>query len=201
MDETSKPLLIIFYRNPKIGTVKTRLAATVGNEKALEIFRKLSLHIKEITEHLPCDKIVFYTDSIDLMDIWPNAKYLKALQQGDGLGERMSNAFAGGFESGYNPICIIGTDCYELTREVILQSFESLQSSDAVIGPARDGGYYLLGMKKLHAGIFTNKRWGTDTVLQDTIREFELSRVQYVKLITLNDVDTEDDLPEALRDG
>ena len=197
MDKTTKPLLIIFYRNPKMGKVKTRLAATVGNDRALEIFRKLSLHTRTITENLAYDKIVFYTDSIDLMDIWPNAIYLKALQEGDDLGERMENAFAGGFESGYDSICIIGTDCYELTGDIIHEAFHALRSSDAVIGPARDGGYYLLGMNKPCPDIFTNKRWSTDTVFQDTVSVFELLRLQFVKLRELSDVDTEDDLPES----
>lgn len=198
MDETTKPLLIIFYRNPKTGKVKTRLAAAVGNERALDVYHKLTLHTKEVTEGLACDKIVFYTDSIDLMDAWSNATYLKALQEGENLGERMKNAFAAGFETGYNSICIVGTDCYELTEGIIEQAFQELESADAVIGPARDGGYYLLGMKK-PLNLFENKQWSTETVLQHTIRDFEAMGLRYVKLQELNDVDTEDDLPDELR--
>lgn len=200
MDKTTKPLLIIFYRNPKTGRVKTRLAATVGDAKAREIFVKLSIHTKTTTESLPFDKIVFYTESIDLMDIWPNATYLKALQEGTGLGERMRNAFAAGFETGYDSICVIGTDCYELSEQLILEAFDALKSADAVIGPARDGGYYLLGMNGHHPEIFENKQWSTETVLQDTLRDFESLGLKYVKLKELSDVDTEDDLPDALRD-
>ena len=200
MDQAIKPLLIIFYRNPRFGKVKTRLAATVGNEKALEIFRKLAVHTKNTTQNISVDKIVFYTESIDLMDIWPNGIYLKALQRGTDLGERMNNAFEESFQSGYNAVCIIGTDCYELTPEVIEEAFHALASSDAVIGPARDGGYYLLGLRKPDPDIFSNKEWGTPTVLHDTLRVFELSGLQYVKLKELNDVDTEDDLPDELRE-
>ena len=200
MHQPTRSLLIIFYRNPKIGKVKTRLAATVGNEKALDVFRKLSLHTKTITENLPYDKIVFYTDSIDLMDMWPNGTYLKALQQGEDLGERMNNAFAGGFQSGYDSICIIGTDCYDLTEAIIREAFDALEKSDAVIGPARDGGYYLLGMKQPCPDVFTNKQWSTNTVFQDTVRVFQLLHLQFTELKVLSDVDTEDDLPESLRD-
>ena len=196
MDQQIKSLLIIFYRNPKIGKVKTRLAATLGNQKALEIYRKLSLHTKTITEDLNLDKIVFYSDSIDLMDIWPNATFLKALQEGEDLGEKMENAFVGGFETGYTSICIIGTDCFELTEEIITQAFEVLKSADAVIGPAGDGGYYLLGMKA-PADVFENKNWSTETVLQETIHDFESLGLHYIKLQELNDVDTEDDLPDG----
>lgn len=198
MEET-KSLLIIFYRNPKIGKVKTRLAATVGNERALAVFRELCLHTKAITENLPFDKIVFYTDSVDLMDMWPNATYLKALQHGEELGEKMSSAFLGGFESGYNAICVIGTDCYELTEKIILHAFDALRSADVVIGPARDGGYYLLGMTRPLPELFQNKQWSTETVLRDTIHDFESLQLRYVKLQELNDVDTEDDLPDALK--
>jgi rSAM/selenodomain-associated transferase 1 len=200
MEEATKSLLIIFYRNPKKGKVKTRLAATVGNEKALAIFRTLSMHTKNITENLPCDKIVFYTDSIDLMDMWPNATYLKSLQQGNDLGERMNNAFAAGFESQYNSICIIGTDCHELTQDILKQAFDALESSDAVIGPARDGGYYLLGMNKPYTQVFQNKDWSTETVFKETIRDFDSLGLKYAKLQMLRDIDIEDDLPEGWKD-
>lgn len=196
MDQQRKALLIIFYRNPKIGKVKTRLAATVGNQKALEIYMKLSLHTKTITEYLNLEKIVFYTDVIDLMDIWPNATFLKALQDGKELGEKMKNAFVAGFETGYTSICIIGTDCYELTAEIITQAFDALKSADAVIGPSKDGGYYLLGMTNPHTGVFNNKNWSTETVLQETIQNFESLNLNYIKLQELTDVDTAEDLPD-----
>jgi rSAM/selenodomain-associated transferase 1 len=199
MDETTRSLLIIFYKNPKAGKVKTRLAATVGDDKALTIFQKLALHTKTITGNLGIDKIVFYSDAIDLMDIWPNATYLKAMQQGKDLGERMKNAFIAGFETGYTSICIIGTDCYELTEQIIRQAFESLQSADAVIGPAHDGGYYLLGMKEPNSSIFDNKEWSTNSVLQDTLSDFKSLGLNYVKMQELRDVDTENDLPEEMR--
>jgi rSAM/selenodomain-associated transferase 1 len=173
------------------------LAATVGNRKALEVYGKLSLHTKSITENLKIDKIVFYSDTIDLMDLWPNASFLKALQEGDDLGEKMKNAFVRGFETGYTAICIIGTDCLELTGEIIDEAFDELETVDAVIGPASDGGYYLLGMKKPNVDVFNNKEWSTGTVLQETIDDFEELNLLYVKLEELNDVDTEDDLPEG----
>lgn len=200
METTTKQLLIIFYRNPLTGKVKTRLAATVGDKKALDVFRQLSLHIKNITENLPLDKIVFYSDFIDLIDIWPNARYLKALQQGDGLGERMKAAFAASFETGYTSVCIIGTDCYELTSEIIGRGFEALTTADVVIGPARDGGYYLLGMNRLYPSFFENKRWSTDSVFRDTISDFDLLGLKYAILPVLTDVDKEDDLPNELKD-
>lgn len=200
METTTKQLLIIFYRNPQAGKVKTRLAATVGDQKALDVFRQLSLHIRSITENLPQDKIVFYSDFMDLIDMWPNAHYLKALQQGEGLGERMRAAFDAAFETGYTSVCIIGTDCYELTSEIIGRGFDALNTADVAIGPARDGGYYLLGMNRLYPTVFENKQWSTDTVFRDTIRDFDLLGLKYVILPVLSDVDNEDDLPNELKD-
>jgi uncharacterized protein len=199
MGQSTKSLLIIFYRNPTIGQVKTRLAATIGKEKALEVFRRLASHTKQITESLTIDKIVFYSDSIDLMDIWPNAKYLKALQQGNDLGEKMKNSFAAAFESGYDSVCIIGTDCYELETRIIVQAFEALVSDDVVIGPASDGGYYLLGMRRFHPELFDDKQWSTETVFERTVSDIQSLGLKYSKLRRLRDVDTEGDLPEEWR--
>jgi rSAM/selenodomain-associated transferase 1 len=198
MEQPEKSLLIIFYRNPQAGKVKTRLAATMGAEKALGIFVKLSSHIKDITENITVDKMVFYSDVIVHGDLWTDAAYLKALQRGSDLGIRMKNAFDQGFRSGYTSISIIGTDCFELSQEVISRSFEALVTSDAVIGPARDGGYYLLGMKRLYPELFENKPWSTDTVFRKTIEDFDLLGLKYTILPVLRDVDTEDDVPQEL---
>lgn len=199
MGQSPKSLLIIFYRNPMMGQVKTRLAASIGEEKALEVFRRLASHTKQITESLTIDKIVFYSDSIDLMDIWPNAKYLKALQQGNNLGEKMKHSFAAAFESGYNSVCIIGTDCYELETSIISQAFEALISNDVVIGPAFDGGYYLLAMRHFHPELFDDKQWSTETVFERTVSDIRSLGLKYTQLRTLRDVDTEGDLPEDWR--
>ena len=190
-------LLIIFYRNPKMGTVKTRLAATLGDEKALAIFRRLAQHTNAITKGLAVDKVVYYSDSIEPDDIWLPTIYRKSVQTGTDLGEKMKNAFAEGFEAGYEMICIIGTDCHELSGPLIEKALDLLRSSDTVIGPARDGGYYLLGMRRLYPELFTNKQWSTETVAGDTIHEFELLELKYSKLPTLRDVDREDDVPAA----
>lgn len=199
MDQPKKSLLIIFYRNPEPGKVKTRLAATLGNEKALEVFVKLSLHIRDITQNLDVDKMVFYSDILQKGDIWTDSQYFKALQHGDDLGIRMESAFAEGFNAGYSSICIIGTDCFELTKEVVARGVESLQSVDAVIGPARDGGYYLLGMNKLHREVFRKKQWSTETVFRNTIADFDFLGLKYIALPVLSDVDIEEDLPPELR--
>jgi uncharacterized protein len=193
-----KNLLIVFYRNPELGKVKTRLAKTVGDEKALAIYLRLAEHTRSISQDLSLDKVVYYSHFVDTEDTWPNSSFQKKAQQGNDLGEKMQNAFAEGFKNEYTSICIIGTDCFELTSEIIQQAFDQLEKHDTVIGPANDGGYYLLGMKKSTPELFQNKNWSTDSVAKDTIHDFKRLRLSFVKLPPLTDVDEEKDLPPIL---
>src|ERR687891_1294811 len=96
-----KNLLMIFVKNPQLGTVKTRLAATIGEENALKIYHHLLSHTHRISSPLQCHKAVFYSSFIDRDDRWRNDHYEKFLQTGDDLGERMYNAFDKGFILGY----------------------------------------------------------------------------------------------------
>ena len=194
----SNQLLIIFYRNPQLGKVKTRLAVDIGDADALGIYLILANHTKSVTEPLDCDKIVFYSDHIDTEDNWANNIFAKAIQQGNDLGEKMKNAFTYGFASGYSSICIIGTDCFELSGEVISEAFGKLSSHDAVIGPAKDGGYYLLGMNKIYEDLFQNKKWSSDSVAKETIKDFKWLNLKYHVLPELRDVDTKEDIPKEL---
>lgn len=188
-------LLIIFYKNPQLGKVKTRLAATVGEAKAFSIYLLLSEHTRIITESLPVKKAIFYSDYIDNEDSWPNELYEKYLQCGDNLGEKMENAFAAGFKGGYKSICIIGTDCLELTSNIVHNAFRKLLTNDVVIGPAKDGGYYLLGMNYLQHALFRNKKWSSTTVLSETLNDLKMLGLNFQQLEPLSDVDEEKDLP------
>jgi uncharacterized protein len=187
--------LIIFYRNPELGKVKTRLAKTMGDEKALAIYLRLAEHTRSICQELSLDKVVYYSHFVDTEDAWLNSSFQKKIQQGNDLGEKMQNAFAGGFKIGYTSICIIGTDCFELTSKIIEQAFDQLKKHDTVIGPANDGGYYLLGMKKPTPELFQSKNWSTDSVARDTVNDFKRLGLSFVKLPSLTDVDEEKDLP------
>lgn len=195
MEKKSDSLLIIFYRNPEKGKVKTRLAATMGDDNALTIYIKLVEHTKLITQNINIDKVIYYSTHINQQDSWNNNTYHKAVQSGDDLGEKMQYAFEKGFASGYESICIIGTDCYELTTEIIETAFKNIKTNNAVIGPALDGGYYLLGANKLYKEFFTNKMWSTESVSRSTIQDFIKLNLKYFELPTLRDVDYEDDLP------
>ncbi|MEQ1587824.1 MAG: TIGR04282 family arsenosugar biosynthesis glycosyltransferase [Cyclobacteriaceae bacterium] len=192
-------LLIIFYRNPELGQVKSRLAATVGEERALAIYLKLASFTRSVTSAINCDQVVYYSNFIDREDSWPNERYFKHLQRGDELGSKMRHAFETAFAQGYKRVCIIGTDCLELTSDILKEAFEALKGKDSVIGPAFDGGYYLLGMNRFIPEVFRNKRWSTDTVFIDTIDELKRLRCSYHLTPTLHDVDNEADLPQQLR--
>lgn len=188
-----KAALIIFARNPVAGKVKTRLAKTTGNDKALEIYRELLEHTHAITKELDCDKFVFYADHINEDDLWENNIYSKKLQRGTSLGERMQEAFVDLFLQRYTKIQIIGSDCYELTTAIIEKGFEKLNEKDVVIGPSADGGYYLLGANQLITEIFSNKEWSTSTVLSDTLKDIAGLSLSFFLLPELRDIDTEED--------
>lgn len=188
----NKNIVLVFTRNPELGKVKTRLAASVGNEKALEIYQLLLERTKEVTNKLDCDKAVYYSVKIRTNDLWNSDIYQKKLQEGETLGIRMRNAFQNAFENGYEKVVLIGSDLYDLTSTHIEQAFQKLSSNDFVIGPAEDGGYYLLGMKTLQPKIFDNKKWGSSSVLNDTFADIEKLNVHLLE--TLNDIDTFDDL-------
>ena len=129
-----KNLVLIFTRNPELGKVKTRLAKTIGNEKALNIYKILLNKTKETTQELNCDKAVYYSVQIRENDIWNTETYQKHQQVGNDLGIRMLNAFAKGFEAGYEKIIIIGSDLFDLTPKHINDAFNKLTTNDVVIG-------------------------------------------------------------------
>lgn len=194
MNLQKRDLLIVFIKNPLLGKVKTRLANTVGDEKALTVYTILLRHTLEITKQLFCDKIVCYSDFVPPLDDWSSAGFSQALQWNGDLGERMKNAFVEGFKKRYDRIVIIGSDCYELQTATIVEAFQSLQESEVVIGPAHDGGYYLLGMTKLFDELFKEKQWSTSSVLPDTLKNLNTLDVSYKLLRTLSDIDNEADL-------
>ena len=190
----SNPLLIIFVKNPEKGKVKTRLAADVGEDRALEIYKQLLDHTHSITVDLDVVKKVYYSQRIDNGDLWDIGQYEKFVQSGDGLGEKMASAFTDGFKEDHGSICIIGSDCFEITEQIINEAFEQLTSNDVVVGPANDGGYYLLGMNTYHPQLFEGKTYSTSSVLRELLDEIESLNLTVFKLPTLNDVDTVADL-------
>jgi len=190
-------LLIIFAKVPQLGKAKTRLAASIGDEKALEVYQALLSHTRAVTSPLFQNKIVYYTPQIETDDLWEGNGFQKALQPQGDLGERMHYAFAQGFAHNYARICIIGTDCFELTTDHLSQAFRALLKHDVVLGPSRDGGYYLLGMNQLFSPLFFNKEWSTESVANDTRQDVKQQQLSLKELSMLNDIDTIDDLKQS----
>jgi rSAM/selenodomain-associated transferase 1 len=190
----AKQALLIFTKNIVIGKVKTRLAATIGHEKALAVYDQLLKHTVFITKLLVIKKIVYYSSYIEKNDLWNPEYYLKKIQAGNDLGERMNNAFADAFQAGYDKVIIIGTDCPGLNAELITDAFSLLDKHDIVIGPAEDGGYYLLGMKRLYSDLFKNIHWSTSIVFEETKKQCVALSLDFCLLPTLSDVDEEKDL-------
>lgn len=190
----SKNLLIIFVKNAVRGRVKTRLAATIGDDKALAVYHELLDHSLRITRDLPLDKAVYYSDFVEAQDLWPGSVYQKCVQNGRDLGEKMYFAIQESLEQGYNQVGLIGTDIYELTSGIIQQAFGMLKKNDVVLGPALDGGYYLIGMKKPYRQIFNLKAWSTPNVRKETLEKIRELGLSYGLLPMLNDIDEEADL-------
>ncbi|NAY92104.1 DUF2064 domain-containing protein [Muricauda sp. JGD-17] len=187
-------LLIILTRNPELGKCKTRLAAKVGDESALEIYKFLLEHTVSVTKDLNTTKWVFYSEKVEDNDMWDPTVYEKRVQVGQDLGERMMNAFKNGLDAGFAKIVIIGSDMYDLRQQDIEEAFESLAHHDFVVGPAVDGGYYLLGMKSLKPELFMNKSWGGDRVLSNTLKDMNGHMVHL--LSEKNDVDFYEDIKD-----
>ncbi|MGB3775912.1 MAG: TIGR04282 family arsenosugar biosynthesis glycosyltransferase [Leeuwenhoekiella sp.] len=189
---TSTQALIIFTRNPELGKCKTRLAKTVGDESALRIYKFLLEHTAASTQKLKADKFVFYTENIRANDIWDDNRFTKRLQEGEDLGEKMQNAFTALFNSGYKKVMIVGSDLYDLKQQDIEEAFSRLDTNDYVIGPAKDGGYYLLGMKTINTAVFNNKDWSTASVFEDTLKDLDGEKVALLE--KRNDIDHYEDI-------
>ncbi|MFT5581787.1 MAG: rSAM/selenodomain-associated transferase 1 [Psychromonas sp.] len=192
-----KDALIIFQKNPEPGKVKTRLAATIGNEKALIVYKVLVDHTHRIVSELEADKFLYFSSFIDNSAEWNG--YNKKVQKGDDLGLRMYNAIEEVRALGYERIIVIGTDCFELSSEIVTQAFLSLRESDCVIGPAIDGGYYLIGTHNPDKEVFIGKEWSTENVFVEATKNIASVNKTLSILEALPDVDYEEDL-KSLKD-
>ncbi len=191
--------LIIFQKNPIAGKTKTRLAATIGNEKALRVYDELLNHVHGVCGSVNADKFLYFSDHTDSEDPRWNKGYRFFVQQGADLGLRMRNALNDRLQEGYSRVVLIGTDCYELTSEVIRDAFEALDNTDYVFGPAEDGGYYLVGARVVHNAVFLDKSWSHEQVLQEALDSVALSGASHALVATLPDVDREADLKTLRR--
>ncbi len=186
--------LIIFIRNPILGKVKNRLARTIGDEQALMVYEKLLRHTLEVTQAVPAEKRLYYSEQVADHDMWPNDHFLKFAQKGPDLGERMKNALRTSFTDGAKKVVIMGSDCYEIEPGHIEGAFRALDGHDFAIGPALDGGYYLLGMKQPANYLFEGIRWSTEFVYDES-RKAIISRGFTLEVLDqLRDIDERADL-------
>ena len=186
--------LIVFVKNPVKGKVKTRLARDIGNAGALKIYQalvdKTFLACLNVSAHVN----LYYSEKVTEDDLWSEIADNKYKQNGSNLGIRMKNAFKNSFQQNSKKACIIGSDCYEISEEIIGQAFDLLENSDVVIGPSQDGGYYLLGLRFMIPQLFENKPWSQTNLLDETLSELKQMNLNVKLLQELNDIDTIEDI-------
>ncbi len=186
-----KEVVLVFQKNEVLGRVKTRLASGMGDLRALEIYRHLIQSTYSVLEDMSAPVWTYYSDFIPETINPPIAKSF--VQEGQDLGERMANAFARSFELGIDKVVLIGTDCPTLQSQYLNEAFEALSNSDLVLGPATDGGYYLIGMKRKVDYLFEGISWSTSEVLSQTLAVATAHGLHFTLLDELSDIDTQED--------
>jgi rSAM/selenodomain-associated transferase 1 len=181
--------LIIFIKNPIKGQVKTRLGRAIGDDEALRIYLELCKATEVAVFDFSGMKYLFYSDEIIQDDDWNSIHYMKRKQVGNNLGERMSQAFESTFKL-HDQIILIGSDCPYLKNDHLLAALTALRNVDCVIGPAKDGGYYLLGLRTMIPELFIDKNWSSQTVLAETLNTLNALDHSYQLIETLEDIDT-----------
>ncbi len=198
MADKNSCAVIVFGRYPEIGKVKTRLAKEIGEEPALKFYKFSAENTFAECKKIKSENILLYLFFSEVKDKasvakWTGNDFTYFSQSGSNLGERMYNAFLEIFSKGIKKAVIIGTDIPEINSEIIKQSCELLNYTDSVIGPAADGGYYLLGMKNPHKFLFENINWSTGSVFSETKFRIMKNKLSFFVLKELGDIDTKED--------
>ena len=190
--------LIIFARFPLPGKVKTRLARDIGDELAAEFYRLCAEHVFRESAKLSgrVQRYLFYDDAHDSKEIqhWAGTQFNFVAQVGRDIGRRLEHVFSTVFEHGSQKAIVLATDVPGLSADIIDEAFRALDSFDVVLGPCPDGGYYLLGMKRLYKELFTDIPWSTNEVLNKTLNVMRKLGLTVRLLPALADIDTEEDL-------
>lgn len=191
--------LIVFTRYPEPGKTKTRLIPVLGAIGAANLHRLMAQ--KTIARALSLQnsgrlsvEILYIGGNQQQMQDWLGTELCYQNQIDGDLGEKMTAAFENSFDSGIDKVAIIGTDCPALTAEIIAQAFDQLERYDVVFGPAQDGGYYLIGLRRSHPELFSGINWGTDEVLASTRAIAQNLGLNIANLPTLADIDRPEDL-------
>ncbi len=197
-----KTALIIFAREPKEGKVKLRLCKDLPRPTVVRLYKAFTKDTLAAALKAKCDQCFIYYagtgSSIPFLRLFEQRFRLKR-QMGKDLGERMLRAFTHCSKQHFEKIVIIGTDCPELAAGDIEEAFRKLDAHDCVLGPAKDGGYYLIGLKVPDARIFKGISWGTSSVLEQTIRKVGQARKITFLLREREDIDILADLKRLAR--
>jgi len=192
----SERALVVFVKSPRPGAVKTRLSSAIGPAAAAGLYRALAEHVLEATTPAgEYERLVFFDpkDALEEMRAWlPGVRLLA--QSGDDLGARMADAFARAFARGARRVAIVGTDAPGVSRETVDQALAALDGADVVIGPAEDGGYYLLALRAPRPELFAGIAWSTPTVCEQTLQRAAASALAVHRLPRCRDIDTLEDL-------
>jgi rSAM/selenodomain-associated transferase 1 len=196
--------VIIFVRTPEKGTVKTRLSAVLDEYAILELYRRFVLDLLRTLSQGAFDvHICFYPAAAGKsIRRWLGGRYVYTAQKGDDLGERLKAAFLKAFADGFRKVVIIGSDSPDLPGELLKEALDSLDKEDAVIGPALDGGYYLIGFRagRLLQEVFVGIEWGTPTVYTSTMGVFKEHCYDVHVLPGWRDIDTYEDIRAFMRE-
>jgi len=189
--------LIIFVKNFIPGMVKTRLAEKIGMFVALDVYQELVAYTSDVVGAVEADKMVFYSEYVEVEDMFNGEDTEYNVQTGNSLGERMKNAFQYAFDKGYSRVTIIGSDCHQLTPKHLDEAFDQLEINDVVVGPAQDGGYYLLGLNGPCPALFEGKEYSHEKVFEELVAEINKLELEHHTLETLNDIDTLEDMKDT----
>jgi rSAM/selenodomain-associated transferase 1 len=192
-------VLVVFVKHPRLGQVKIRLAAEIGKRRALEVYRKLVMKTLVAVGPLRRAGIeirIFGSPSNRLIQLrrWLGPQYGYFPQRGRDLGERLRRASTEAFHTGATRVVMIGSDCPGLTPALLRQAFRALDRRQVVLGPAQDGGYYLIGLARPCPGLFETIPWSTEGVWEATLRRIQDHRFSWQALKRLRDVDHAADL-------
>ena len=192
--------LIIFARFPEPGKSKTRLIPALGPAGAAELYRQMVEHTlhwaKKLRDRLPLSiEIRFTGRPLETFRHWLGPNFLYSPQGEGDLGQRMRRSIQDAFAMKMKKVLLIGTDCPDLSPDLVEGALVLLRSSDLVLGPSEDGGYYLVGLRRVVPQLFQDIPWGTETVLRKTLQVAQSSKLSYSLLPFLPDVDRPEDLP------
>jgi len=202
LTEPYKSQLGIFAKYWEPGQVKTRLASDTSNLFAARVYQAFLEATLETASGLAERQVLAFTpaDRVSEFACCLPPHWTLTTQSGDQLGERMTAYFTEAFEHDIEKVILIGSDSPHLPREVLQQAFQQLDVHRCVLGPARDGGYYLIGARNLIPPVFTGIDWSTDQVMQQTVEQLQAANISYGILPTWYDIDTIDDLEELQHD-